>query len=79
MTPLILTHLLNRHLAQGIERAVPAGARRAASQLGGRLRGVATPDYRSADCIPNKDCMRTWFEGVPLRLRRWVSTVESRM
>ena len=36
---------------------------RAAGQLGGRLRGVATPVYRSADCIPKKHCMRTWFEG----------------
>ena len=43
------------------------GALRAAGQLGGRLRGVATPvyppGYRSADCIPNKNCMRTWFQG----------------
>ena len=25
--------------------------------------GCAAFCYRSADCIPNKDCMRTWFEG----------------
>ena len=63
------------HQRAGAARHHPAGARRAAGQLCGRLRGVATPVYRSANCIPNKDCMRTWFEGVPLRLRRWVSTM----
>ena len=51
------------HQRAGAARHHPAGARRAAGQLGGRLRGVATPVYSSADCIPNKDCMRTWFEG----------------